>query len=401
MISPITIKREKILFSYTSALEGGDFARLEAILEMASSDEILERQIVEINAALSQPQEVKPAQAAPETLFVKLWNQVKSFTVGLRSVPSKMRPSLRSIAVVATVMLVALVGVVALLGPALGRVFQDAYFPSELRPYAQAPAPTQPPAATQPPPGSSAGYPAPVYTPQAAGQTTGRLIVRNANLTVVAKDTRQARQAVLAMVSEFAPEGAFVVSANETYPYNDQMPAISMLLRIPVKHYDESMTRLAGLGIQVLNRVENAQDVTQNYVDITARIEALQTSRARLLEIMKDAKNIDDLLRAEQELSRREAELEAAIATRQNLEKTAALSSIALELRPAISSQPVADNTWNPADTFHNAVSIFLSNLRSLADSSIYFAITTLPWLLVIGLLIYVTVRVLRKLVKK
>ena len=169
---------------------------------------------------------------------------------------------------------------------------------------------------------------------------------------------------------------------------------------MPVNHYDESMTRLANLGIQVLSRVETAQDVTQDYVDTTARIEALQTSRARLLEIIKEAKNTDDLLRAEQELSRREAELEAAKARQQNLAKTAALSSISVELRPAITSQPVTDNAWNPADTLHNAVSALLTTLRGFADGTIFFVITTLPWLVVIGLLIYGAVQLFRKKVK-
>jgi hypothetical protein len=191
------------------------------------------------------------------------------------------------------------------------------------------------------------------------------------------------------------------VSANETYPFNDQMPAITMVLRVPVSRYEESMTRLAGLGVQVLSRVENAQDVTQDYVDVTGRIEALETSRARLLEIIKDAKSTDDLLRAEQELAQRESELEAAKARQQNLAKTAALSSISLDLRPAITSQPVTDSEWNPAATIHNALGSLLTTLRNLADSAIIFAITTLPWLVVIGLLVYGGVRIFRSRQKK
>ncbi len=226
------------------------------------------------------------------------------------------------------------------------------------------------------------------------------MIVHNGSLTVVANDTRQARQAVMEMVSEYAAEGAFVVSSNETYPYSGQMPVISMVLRVPVTHYDESMTRLAGLGIQVLNRTETAQDVTQDYVDTTARIQALETSRARLLEIIKEAKNTDDLLRAEQELSSREAELESAKARQQNLAKTAALSSITLELRPTVTSQPVTDGGWNPAATLHNAVSALLSTLRGIADGTIFFAVTTLPWLVVAALLIYGVVRLFRKKMK-
>ncbi len=224
--------------------------------------------------------------------------------------------------------------------------------------------------------------------------------MHNGSLTVVTNDTRQARQAVVELVSEFAAEGAFIVSSNETYPYSGQMPLISMVLRVPVTHYDESMTRLASLGIRVLNRTETAQDVTQDYVDTTARLQALETSRARLVEIIKEAKNTDDLLRAEQELSSREAELEAAKARQQNLAKTAALSSISVELRPAVTSQPVAEPGWDPAATLHNAVSALLNTLRGFADGAIFFVVTTVPWLVVITLLILGAVRLFRKKAK-
>jgi hypothetical protein len=226
------------------------------------------------------------------------------------------------------------------------------------------------------------------------------MIVRNASLTVVVADTGLARQAVNELVAAMANEGAFVVSAQETYPNAGPLPVVSMVLRVPVGRYDESMERLAKLGSQVLNRRETAQDVTQDYVDTTARIEALQASRARLLEIIREAKNTDDLLRAEAELSRREAELEAAKAKQQNLEKTAALSSISLELRPAVTSQPVTDNGWNPAATAYSALRSLLATLRSLADGTIFFAITTLPWLILAGLLLYGLWRLLRRKMK-
>ena len=407
MINAETLKREKMLFAYTTALEQGDFARLETILETAASDAILERQIIEINTVLSQPRDTTAAQPAPESSWAHLWQRIKTSTAGLFSIRIRHWPALRSIALGAGAFIIVLVGVLALLGPAVGKIFTNVV--------AELPASTSPiytvvatrTVAENSPTDSFRGYvyPAPLSGPQLTVQLTAqpgaqpadRLIVHNANLTVVANDTRQARQAVMDMVAEYASEGAFVVSSNETYPYSGQMPMISMVLRVPVTHYDESMTRLAGLGIQVLNRTETAQDVTQDYVDTSARIQALETSRARLLEIIKEAKNTDDLLRAEQELSSREAELESAKARQQNLAKTAALSSITVELRPAVTSQPVADGGWNPAATLHNAVSALLSTLRGFADGAIFFAVTTVPWLVVVALLILGAVQLFRK----
>jgi hypothetical protein len=414
MINPDTVHREKLLFAYTSALEQGNFARLEQILELARSDAALESQIGEINSVLSQPRKAPETPLAPETTFAKLWRRIQSSAAGLRSKPHV----LRNIAFGLSAMIVVTLGVLALLGPAIGKVFSnvvtslpDSAYTLQTPRAATAgqtnyPAPgrSMSPAATQI--ASSQGYaynntyPSP-ESQQLTSQPADRLIVRNGTLTVVTKNTLAARQAVTAMITEFSADGAYVVSSNETFPYDDKMPAIFMLLRVPVKRYDESMTRLAGLGIQVLGRKETAQDVTQEYVDTSARIEALQASRARLLGIIKEAKNTDDLLRAEQELARREAELESVKARQQYLEKTAALSSITLELRPTVTSQPVTDNAWDPAATLHKAVRSLLATLRSLADGTIFFAVTTLPWLAVLSLLIYAAIRLLRKRSKK
>jgi hypothetical protein len=413
MINPEILAREKILFAYSLALEQGDFARMEKILEQAGTDPILERQILEINATLSQPQAESSAAASPGIPAENLLQWIKNSLTSLTSHRLWTRPVMRTAAVILAVFIVLLVIGDALLGPAVGNIFSNivSYAPPS-RGLQNERLPGQPPASTQlsstTRQGARAVTPTPYIethtdaysaylAPQSQPQPAGRLIVRNASLSLVVKDTRLARQAVVGMMAEYAAEGAFVVSASETYPTNGQMPVISMTLRVPVKRYDESMTRLAGLGIQVLDRQENAQDVTQDYVDVSARVEALETSRSRLLEIVKEAKNTEDLLRAEEELSRREAELEAAKASQKYLEQTSALSSITLELQPPAISQPVTDNTWNPAVTFHNALRTLLASLRGFADGLIYFSVATLPWLAALGLLVYITVRIFRK----
>ncbi len=409
MANSESLTREKVLFRYTTALEQGDFDKLETILEMARGDALLEQQIMEINLAMSQPQAGSSASPAiASSLPGTLWQQIRRFIANLLALRSTVKLSgIRIAAGVFSICLLAIV-VMALLGPAVGHVFSNAMIAI----------PTSAPnanysnqvAATRGVEsrldsyysGLSA-YPAPgraQSAPQAnqiqATQTSDRLIVRNANLTVETGDTRQASQAAVAMIAELAPDGAFIVSSNETYSNNTKMPGILMVLRVPVNRYDECVTRLTQLGT-VLGRKETAQDVTQEYVDTTARIEALQTSRARLLQIIKEAKNTDDLLRAEEELSRRESELEVAKARQQNLAKTAALSSISLELRPTLISQPVTDTRWNPATTLYKAITILLDNLRGFTDGAIYFIIVTLPWLVVLGLVVFGLVKLFRK----
>jgi Flp pilus assembly protein TadB len=166
-----------------------------------------------------------------------------------------------------------------------------------------------------------------------------------------------------------------------------------MSIRVPAVRFEEVMDRLAALAVNVDSRSESAEDVTEEYVDLGARLESLEAARDRLLEIMAEARTTEDLLRAEEQLTQREAEIESIKGRMQYLEQSARLSSIWIELRPYILSQPVGD-TWRPAETVRRAFDALVDGLQGFGNFLIYFAIAILPWLLLIVLIVYVIVRV-------
>jgi chromosome segregation ATPase len=91
-----------------------------------------------------------------------------------------------------------------------------------------------------------------------------------------------------------------------------------VVLRVPAAKLDEAMRELKALG--TVERAETTiEDVTTQRVDLDARIKALQTSVDRLLAIMRDAKDPDALIKAEDALSERQAELDSLRAQREAL----------------------------------------------------------------------------------
>ena len=222
-----------------------------------------------------------------------------------------------------------------------------------------------------------------------------RLIIRTGNISMAVEDTRAALTTIEAMVASMAADGAFVVSADEYGGTEGNQPHISMSIRIPASRFAEIMDRLADLAVNVTSRNESAQDVTEEYVDLEARLESLETARQRLLQIMQEARNTKDLLEAEQQLTQREAEIESIKGRMQYLEQSARLSSIWIDLQPHILSQPVGDQ-WRPAETTRRAVDTLLAGLRGFGNFAIFFAIAILPWLAAIGLAIFLIVVLIR-----
>lgn len=225
---------------------------------------------------------------------------------------------------------------------------------------------------------------------------TQRLIIRQGNISISVENTVDVRDRIDAIVSSLAENGAYVVTSSESGRGEGRQPYINMVIRIPVGRFDSVMDQIAEMGIEVEERYEDAQDVTEEYVDLEGRIEAMEISIERLKEFMADAEFTEDLLNAEAQLTTREAELEALQGRLNYLAESAALSSINITLIPYELSEPI-DRSWKPAETFRSAVENLLDSLQGFADFMIYFVIAALPWLVFIGLIIWGVVAAVRR----
>ncbi len=248
-------------------------------------------------------------------------------------------------------------------------------------------------------PAMAQGTAAPELFEKSSGDSapvTERLIIRTGRVAMVVEDTRAARAAIEGMVAEMAGQGAFVVSGDEYGGTGGAQPHITMSIRIPATSFGQTMDWLADMAVEVTNRNESAQDVTEEYVDLEARLESLEAARQRLLQIMEESRSTKDLLEAEQQLTQREAEIESIKGRMKYLSQSAQLSSIWIELEPNILRQPV-DDGWRPAETIRRAVQALLAGLQGFAEFLIFFVIAILPWLALVALVIGVVVWFVRK----
>lgn len=101
----------------------------------------------------------------------------------------------------------------------------------------------------------------------------------------------------------------------------------SVVLRVPADQLEAVLNELEALGF-VQNADTRIEDVTTQRVDLDARITALQTSVDRLLAIMRDARDPEALIRAEDALSERQAELDSLRAQRAALGDRVAYSTV-------------------------------------------------------------------------
>jgi hypothetical protein len=271
--------------------------------------------------------------------------------------------------------------VLALLGPAVGNVFSDVVMN-------YAPVPMQAPteaALLVGSPGELAALP-----PQAS-----RLIIYTVHMSLVVGDT----EAAVAQIENLVGELGGYVTSSSTQQYEEGVRA-SLTVRVPSEELDRALERLRGLALEVRSESRTGEDVTEEYVDLSARLEILEAAERELLELYQTRQasgEVADILEVYRQLVVFRQDIEALQGRIQYLEQSAALATVTVELTPDVLAQPIEVGGWRPEGTVRAAFQALLSSLQFLADAVIWFFITLLPLLVVIGAPAYGIWRLVRR----
>ncbi|WP_407667644.1 DUF4349 domain-containing protein [Mycolicibacterium arseniciresistens] len=160
----------------------------------------------------------------------------------------------------------------------------------------------------------AAGAPAPQNGPPQE-LTEQRDVVKTASMTITVASTSEAADKAAVIVEN--ADGR-VDSRSEDSGSGQGRALTSIVLRVPAPKLDAVVRELKTLGT-VQTAETRSEDVTAQRVDLDARIKALQTSVDRLLTIMRDARDPEALIAAENALSQRQADLDSLRAQRDQL----------------------------------------------------------------------------------
>ncbi|MBI1323850.1 DUF4349 domain-containing protein [bacterium] len=133
-----------------------------------------------------------------------------------------------------------------------------------------------------------------------------RKIIYTATVDLVTDDLNAFEPKLLAMIQEAS---GFVAETNQTGTAGGQRSA-TWKIRVPVDNYDGFLQKTRTLG-EVRSVHVNSQDVTEEFVDVTARVNAKKVQEQRLIDLIKNATgNLEDVLKVEGELARVRSEIE-------------------------------------------------------------------------------------------
>jgi hypothetical protein len=166
-----------------------------------------------------------------------------------------------------------------------------------------------------------------------AAQAFMRKVIQNAEITIETDKPEEGQQKIGVIAEK---HGGFVVVSeskhNEAASQNVASTEVNVVVRVPAQKFQATIDEIRAVGGRILHEKSSGQDVTEEYIDLEARIRTKKALEAQFLEIMKQARKISDAMEVQTQLAEVRTEIERLEGRRRFLENQSALSTINITL---------------------------------------------------------------------
>lgn len=178
-----------------------------------------------------------------------------------------------------------------------------------------------------------------------------RMIVRSGDMSLVVEDVVESRDEIARLAKRL---GGYVVSSWISGEDEDMRGSIS--IRVPDEDFDQALVELRSLAVRVESENTNSRDVTEEYIDLEARLKNAEATEAQYLNLLDKAQDVEDILRIYDSLSRVRREIEQIKGQMTYLERTSSMSLISAYLKPVASAKPLVPTGWNALEALKSAI---------------------------------------------
>ena len=163
----------------------------------------------------------------------------------------------------------------------------------------------------------------------------------------------------------------------------DQRSA-SLTMRVPSNRVDDALNQIKKLDGEVLTSNVSAKDVTDQLVDLNARLVAKQAEETRYVQLFAQAKTVDEMLRVDGALANVRTQIEQLGAQLKTTKDHVDFSTISMSVTPLLPTVGDPTGTWDPSRTFAKALATLGLFARGIADIAIWGLVFL--WIPLLGL---------------
>lgn len=167
-------------------------------------------------------------------------------------------------------------------------------------------------------------------------------IIKTASINLEVKEYNKYNTSLRDKVKSF---GGYI--AQEEQSQSDYKIENTVTVKVPVDQFDNAVTLLTSNVEKVNEKKISSQDVTAEFVDTRSRLEAKRQVRERYIGLLKQAKNMEEILNVQSEINSIQEDMEAAAGRIQYLGHSASYSTINLTYFEVLNSSAKTDD--NPS----------------------------------------------------
>ena len=230
----------------------------------------------------------------------------------------------------------------------------------------------------------------------AAATVPTLLIVRIGEVRLEVTDLEAAVNEAEAVVTR---AGGYVSGSNRSASGDEATATVTY--RIPSAAWDATLRSIHALARNVDSEKVGTEEVTDQVVDLTARLANLRATEAALQAIMAKATKIGDVLDVQKQLTATRGDIEKLVAEKEHLLDRASFGSLTATFHlPAAAPTPKPTATpakgWDPGDDVARASARLVGIGQTTTSVGIWFAIVGLPVLVGLALLAVVAWQLVR-----
>jgi hypothetical protein len=236
--------------------------------------------------------------------------------------------------------------------------------------------------------GSPAAQTAPLMVTPAIGAESSagfnRKLIYKANLVMPVEDYGKAQTQLRDLV---ALSGAYILQFSENAATGEK--GGNFTIKVDAKGFVSLLDGLEKISPSLQRNVQG-QDVTEEYVDLDARLKAKQTVEARLLAFMDKASKTDELLAFSNELAKVQEEIETIKGRMRYLDQNVSYSTIELRMYQQTSSKsPLSDPKGIAlGERLQKALNASLNVLAVVLQGILIFLAGALPILILVAIIL-------------
>ena len=239
---------------------------------------------------------------------------------------------------------------------------------------------------------------------QEAAQINPDKIIYSADATVETTEFEKTLEALEGLIEKY---GGFIESSsiNGSNYYNAARGQASTrsayyTLRIPGKHFNTLMTELSTLG-NVPYTHTYTENVTSQYYDTEARLNAYKTQETRLLEMMELAETVEDVIALESRLAELRYQIESLQSSLNNWDRRVSYSTVSVDVQEVREYTPQVEVKRSYGQELADAMRDALKGAGNFFKDLLVFLVSALPTLVILAVLFFALRKPLKKLREK